>query len=288
MDQHPPTLLERLRRSLALDPKMAERIGPDSMAAHCGRCGTPLIIQLQDIKNRRTIDCDACEKQRPGGNGLLTTRSSDMPAPADAGTVDGMASLGTHVLLDDAANPLSRRLQHVLGAIPPRLRKRFPALGDDLFVTDVLEEAGRRIVARERSSGPVADLDAFAWVTVLNVARSRMRHPTMRLASSMLGSEESQVVLATLPSTQGSPEQIEADILVREVLAQLSPEERGLCSLKREGLSSREIAREWSTSITRVNILFYRAKRRIRDALRVAGADVPSSRAGQPTKPGTV
>ena len=45
MDQHPPTLLERLRRSLAFDPKMAERIGPDSMAAHCGRCGTPLIYE---------------------------------------------------------------------------------------------------------------------------------------------------------------------------------------------------------------------------------------------------
>jgi DNA-directed RNA polymerase specialized sigma24 family protein len=288
MDQHPPTLLERLRRSLALDPKMAERIGPNSMAAHCGRCGTPLIIRLEDIKDRRTIDCDACEKRRPAGNGLPITRSSHVPAPADAGTVDGLASVGTHVLLDDAGNPLSRRLQQVLGAIPPRLRKRSPAFGDDLLVTDVLEEAGRRIAAHERASGPVADLDAYAWVTVVNVARSRMRHPSMRVASSMLGSEESQAVLGTLPSTQGSPEQIEADILVREVLAQLSPEERWLCSLKQEGLSSREIAREWSTSITRVNILFYRAKRKIRDALRVAGAGVPSPRTGQPTKPGTV
>jgi DNA-directed RNA polymerase specialized sigma24 family protein len=254
---------------------MAERIGPDSMAAHCGRCGTPLIIRLQDIKDRRTIDCDACEKQRPVVNGLPLTRSNHVPAPADAGSVDGLASLGTHVLVDDIGNPLSRRLQHVLGAIPLRLRKRFPAFGDDLFVTDVLEEAGRRIVARERASGPVADLDAFAWVTVLNVARSRMRHPSMRLASSMLGSAESQTVLGTLPSTQGSPEQIEADILVREVLAQLSSEERSLCFLKQEGLSSREIARKWSTSIARVNILFYRVKRKIRHALRVAGAGVP-------------
>jgi DNA-directed RNA polymerase specialized sigma24 family protein len=105
----------------------------------------------------------------------------------------------------------------------------------------------------------------------------------MRLACSTLGSKESEAVFGTLPSTQGSPEQIEADILVREVLAQLPAEERSLCFLKQAGLSSREIAREWSTSIARVNTLFYRVKRKIRHAVRVARARVSSSRTGQPT-----
>ena len=110
-----------------------------------------------------------------------------------------------------------------------------------------------------------------------------MQHPSMRLASSTLGSEESQAALGTLPSTQGSPEHIEADILVREVLAQLPAEERSLCFLKQAGLSSREIARKWGISIASVNMLFYRVKRKIRHALGTADAPVSSSRAGQPT-----
>ena len=193
MDHHLPTLFERIGKSRASGPNMAEGVGHDSMAVHCGRCGKPLIIRLEDIKDKRTIDCDGCEKPRPAGNGLPIPRPSHVPASADAGSVDGLESLGTHVLVDDAGNPLSLRLQRVLGAIPPRFRKRFPAFGDDLLVTEVLEEAGRRIAAYERASGPVADLDPYAWATVLNVARSRMRHASMRLACSTLGSNPARV-----------------------------------------------------------------------------------------------
>ena len=277
MDRHRPTFFERFDTSAS---SMAEGVNQDSMEVHCGRCGKPLIFRLEDLKGKRTIDCEACEKRRPAGHGLPITRSSHLVASTDAGTVEGLESLGPHALLDQAGNPLSRRLQRVLAAIPPRLRKRFPAFGDDLLVTEVLEEAGRRITALERESGPVTDLEAYAWATAVNIATSRMRHPSMRVASSALGSVESQAVLGSLPSIQGSPEHIEATILVREVLAQLPAEERRLCSLKRAGLSSREIAREWGTSIARVNILFYRVKRKIRHALRLDGAQVPSSRKG--------
>jgi DNA-directed RNA polymerase subunit RPC12/RpoP len=48
---------------------VAERAGHDSMAVHCGRCGTLLMIRLEDIKDKRTIDCEECEKERPAGNG---------------------------------------------------------------------------------------------------------------------------------------------------------------------------------------------------------------------------
>jgi DNA-directed RNA polymerase specialized sigma24 family protein len=191
-----------------------------------------------------------------------------------------MEPLATQALLDDAGHPLSPRLQRVLGDIAPRFRHRFPALSDELLVTEVLEEAGRRIADHERASGPVDNLDAYAWVTVLNGARSRMRHSSMRLVRSTLGSQESQAAFGRLRSTHGAPEQIEADILVQQVLAQLTTEERWLCVRKQWGFSSREIAREQGTSVARVNTLFYRVKRKIRNALRGASTGVSLSGTG--------
>ena len=262
---------------------MAEGRRNELMAMHCGRCGKLLMMRPEDIKEERTIDCEACEKQLPPGDALLVTRASRGSASAYMGSGDGLESLGMHALLDAGGNPLSTRLQRALGAIPPRFRHRFPELGDELLVTEVLEEAGRRIADHERASGPVDNLDAYAWVTVLNVAKSRMRHSSMRLVRSTLGSEESHAVFGTLPSTHGAPEHIEAAILVQQVLAHLTAEERWLCSRKQLGLSSREIARELGTSVARVNTLFYRAKRKIRNALCGARAGAGLSRAGQPT-----
>jgi RNA polymerase sigma factor (sigma-70 family) len=194
-----------------------------------------------------------------------------------------MASWGTHAFLDDVGKPLSARLQRALSDIAPRVRHRFAAFGDELLVTDVLEEAGRRIADQERASGPVDNLDAYAWVTVLNLARSRIRHSSMRLVRSTLGSHESDAVFETLPSRRGSQEQIEAAILVQQVLARLTPEERWLCDRKRLGLSSREIAAERGTSVAHVNTLFYRVKRKIRNALHQGRSGARSSRARQPT-----
>jgi DNA-directed RNA polymerase specialized sigma24 family protein len=283
MVRHRPTVVERAGRPLASARSMAEGRRDELMTMHCGRCVKLLMMRPEDIKEKRTIDCETCEKPLPPGNALLVTRASRGFASAHAGTAAGIESLGANTLVDAGGNPLSTRLQRVLGAIPPRFRHRFPELGDELLVTEVLEEAGRRIADREQASGPVDNLDAYAWVTVLNVARSRMRHPSMRLVRSTLGSEESHAVFGTLQSTHGAPEHIEAAILVQEVLAQLTADERWLCSRKQLGLSSREIAREQGTSVARVNTLFYRVKRKIRNALCGARAGAGLSRAGQPT-----
>ena len=252
---------------------MAERKRHHSMTGCCGRCGT-LLMRIDDIRNKRTFDCEECEKRRPVENDSRDTRSSPVSVSAHDGSRDGLKSSGTHALLDHIGKPLSECLQRVLGDISQSLRNRFPALRDEVLVTEVLEEAGRRITDYERASGSVQNLDAFAWITVMNVAKSRMRHPSMRLARSTLQSDESQAVFGTLLSTHGSQEQIEADILVKEILGQLTAEERSLCSLKKSGLSSREIARKLRTSVARVNILFHRVKLKIRHALRFTRSGV--------------
>src|SRR6266850_2721400 len=132
-----------------------------------------------------------CRSATRGGTGAFT-----LPLSADPVSGDRMESSGPRALLDSGGSLLSARIQRVLRDILPRFRQRFPALGDELLVTEVLEEAGRRIANHERASGPVENLDAYTWVTVQNLARSRIRQSSMRLLRSTLGSQESEAVFS--------------------------------------------------------------------------------------------
>jgi len=73
------------------------------------------------------------------------------------------------------------RIQQMLRRLEPRLRQRFPLIRDEVVLTEILEEAGRLLVERELAAGPIEKLRGFAWVTVSNVAKSRLRRGPMRL-----------------------------------------------------------------------------------------------------------
>ena len=59
-----------------------------------------------------------------------------------------MESLRKLGLLDAEGKPVEDRLSKVLNALLPRFRRRFPAIQDDVEVTEVFEEAARRITKR--------------------------------------------------------------------------------------------------------------------------------------------
>jgi len=145
-----------------------------------------------------------------------------------------MGSADRHTFLDSEGSPLEARIQSALRDLRLRFPKRFPQLDDDVFVTDVFEEAGCRIVAHEAEHGQVDNLEAFAWTTVLNVARSRLARSSMRVVGSTLDPAASDAVLRQLHARNGTREQIENDILVQQILAHLSPEER-TCATGRHG-----------------------------------------------------
>ena len=65
-------------------------------------------------------------------------------------------------------------------------------------------------------------------------------------------------------SPTGSPEQIEQDILLRELMTQLTPDESVVFTLKKAGYSSEEIARRRGSSVGAVDVLYTRVKRKIR------------------------
>ena len=166
--------------------------------------------------------------------------------------MDHMRALG---LLDSNGKPLGDRIERVLAGLLPKLRRRFPNLQDDVAITEVMEEAGHRIASREARGGPIERIHGYAWVTLRSVATSHIRRPATRLI------QQAQF---------GSPEQVERDILLREVLARLSPEERMVCLWKMAGFSAQEIASALGRSVVSVDTLFSRAKQKIRSDVSIS------------------
>lgn len=151
-----------------------------------------------------------------------------------------------------------------------RLLRQFPVLKDEILLTEVLEETGRRVADHERRIGAIERLRGFTWVTLRNVATSRMGRQSVRLAQKTLPSEESHAVLSSLASDLSSQDEIERDILVREVLTSLPPDERSVCVGKLLGFSSREIAKYRRSSAAAVDALFWRVRQKIRGVYALA------------------
>ena len=149
--------------------------------------------------------------------------------------MENMRTLG---LLDSNGKPLADRIQRALTGLLPKVRRQFPTLRDDLALTEVVEEAGRRIASREERGGPIEQLHAYAWVTLRSVATSHIRKPSNRLIRDTVGSKAGEIHLAGVQASHGSPEQIERDILLREAMETLSEEERVVCMWKTAGFSA--------------------------------------------------
>src|SRR5437763_12064146 len=153
-----------------------------------------------------------------------------------------MEHLQTRRLLDERGNPLSSRVEGALRSLVPKFRRQFPAVQDELELTEILEKAGHRIAAREQRSGPIEKLHAYAWVTLRSVFVSWMRRGSHRLTQQTIGSEASSAVLSTVRAQSATAEQVEQQVLLREAMAHLTEGEWIVCNLKMLGYSSEEIA----------------------------------------------
>ena len=86
-----------------------------------------------------------------------------------------MESLRKFGLIDADGKPVDDRLTKVLNALLPRFRRRFPAIQDDVEITEIFEEAARRISKRERASGPIEKLGGYAWKALESIGVSLQR-----------------------------------------------------------------------------------------------------------------
>jgi hypothetical protein len=167
------------------------------------------------------------------------------------------------LLLDEYGQPLSARLQGALLPLAPRLQRDFPALNDDCTVTEVLEESGRRIAAREERKGPLDNLHAYAWVVARRMAALRVRCGEWAIASATLTGAASEVALRAMPSVFATSEHIFNDILCKELLADLNSIEQHIAKGKHAGQSDDEIARGCGTSRRTISNAWRRLKRKM-------------------------
>jgi DNA-directed RNA polymerase specialized sigma24 family protein len=149
--------------------------------------------------------------------------------------MDRMRTLG---LLDSNGKPLAERIQRALAKLLPKVRRQFPSLRDDLALTEIIEEAGRRIASREERGGQIEQLHAYAWVTLRSVATSHLRKPANRLIRDTVGSTAGEIHIASVEASYGSPQDVERQVLIREAMDALSDDERMVCIWKTAGSRS--------------------------------------------------
>jgi len=166
-------------------------------------------------------------------------------------------------LLDRFGKPLPDRIQQVLAELVPRFRRKFSMIRDEVVLAEILEQAGEQILRHESQHGVVRRLHGFAWVVVRNVAISRLRRGPHLLERSMADSVEGAAALAHLPAMDGSPDQIERAIYLREVLDQISNRERKIAIWKRAGFSSRWIAEILQMSPSSVDTAYSRLRQKL-------------------------
>ena len=175
-----------------------------------------------------------------------------------------MESLRKLGLLDANGKPLDERLHKALNDLLPRFRRRFPAIQDEVEIAEVFEEAARRIEKRERQSGPIEKLRGYAWKALESIGVSAHRRSTMQVRLKRVESRTGPDIVSRLPASDGSVEQIERDILLREIEASLTPEEARIFHLKALGFSSDEIAQHRGSSVNSVDKVMSRVKHKFR------------------------
>jgi RNA polymerase sigma factor (sigma-70 family) len=98
---------------------------------------------------------------------------------------------------------------------------------------------------RERDPAKtLASPHGYAWVTLRTVAISEARGASIEGHRIRAESSSAVDLVASLPSPDGTPEQLDRQVLLNEFRAQLTKEEELVFSAKLGGYSSRQIA-EW-------------------------------------------
>jgi DNA-directed RNA polymerase specialized sigma24 family protein len=174
-----------------------------------------------------------------------------------------MEQLPTPRLVDEQGQPLSPRIDDALRRLFRKFRKKYPFIRDETEVVEIFEKAGSHIALREAEQGPVTKLHGFAWVTLKNATVSWLRRGSVRMRLASIGGEDSSALLSITPAREGTPEQIENGVMLRESKEALNDDEWLVCHLKIQGYSAKEIGRQRGSSSAAANMVFSRAIRKL-------------------------
>lgn len=166
-------------------------------------------------------------------------------------------------LVQRNGQPFESHIDRALMGLVPKFCRCYPALREDLLLTEIFETAGRKIQAREERCGPIEHLHAYSWVALCTVAASMLRRGRLRLAQRTFAGQSAGLAIDRTPARYGSAESIERAILLRELLERLSPDERRICIWKSAGHTSREIAGRLGMTAGAVDTALSRIRRKL-------------------------
>lgn len=151
-------------------------------------------------------------------------------------------------LIDGHGNPLTPRLVQAISGLLPRLVRQFPAMRDEVLLTLVVDQAARKLAAREAAGGPIGNLHGYVWVALRNAAMSQMRRGAVQLLERTHPASAREG-LSLEPRDSETAARIERRILLRELMSFLSPEERRVLiwrAMAYRALKSRRLSRvQW-------------------------------------------
>ena len=176
-----------------------------------------------------------------------------------------MESLRKLGLLDADGKPLDDRVSTSPQRSPPRSGDASRRSGTKWRSP----RCSRRPRAGSRNGNERPDrsrsLGGYAWKALESIGVSRCSGAARcRFGSTASSHEPAPTIVSRLRAWDGSVEQIERDILLRELEAHMTPEEAWIFDQKALGFSSEEIAKLRGSSVNSVDKVMSRLKQKIR------------------------
>jgi DNA-directed RNA polymerase specialized sigma24 family protein len=168
-------------------------------------------------------------------------------------------------LLDENGKPMDGRIVATLRRLVSRFRRQFPTIRDEVEVQELLERVGRGMARRERDSGRTLEKPSgYAWSALQRMAISKLRGTSIEFHRRRVDTHSGPELVSRLRTLDGTPEQIERNILLREFRAQLTPDEELVYANKLAGYSSEQIGRMRGSSAAAVDVVVTRLRQKLR------------------------
>lgn len=183
-----------------------------------------------------------------------------------------MEQLRKLVLLDDQGRPVDERTLSVLEKLQGKFRKHFRRIQDESVITTIFEKVAAMMARRERASGTLERPYGYAWRALQSIAISNLRGTSIELHRHRAESRDGRDIVRRLKAMDGTPDQIERDILMKELVAQMTPEEVFVFGHKMAGHPSAAIAASLGCAPATVDVTLWRIRQKLRAFVNQRGA----------------
>ena len=175
-----------------------------------------------------------------------------------------MEQLRNVELLDENGQPMDGRIAATLRRLVSRFRRQFPTIHDEVEVVEMFERVGQGMARHERESGPIEKPSGYAWTALERMAISKLRSASIEFHRSRVETRSGPELVSRLRALHGTAEQIERNIELGELRAQLTADEELVFANKLAGYSSEDIGRLRGSSAAAVDVVVTRLRQKLR------------------------